>query len=56
MLAYCSKCKMMTEKTARRDHANEIVLECVKGHFIKFPADADVQKELAIHNRENYKA
>ncbi len=55
MQVFCSKCGTMQEKVARKDSNQEIVFECVKKHFIKFPAGGDIAKLVEEHNKVNFR-
>ena len=53
LTAYCTNCKTDTPHSSVQWRSKEIVLACKCGHFIKFPAGADVGKLIAEHKRQN---
>jgi hypothetical protein len=50
---FCAQCNEVAEHTLTTDHNQETVATCPEGHFVKFPAGADIDKAIEAHNEAN---
>jgi uncharacterized Zn finger protein len=50
---YCAQCGEPQRFEVVQDGNQEYVATCPKGHFLKFPAETDLDEQIDIHNIAN---
>ena len=50
---YCALCGNITTHALIVDHNNDTVASCECGHFVKFPAGANLDELVIAHQAQN---